>query len=94
MVVTGDLFNVFVFMEISSLAAYALVSLGRRAGMFAAYRYLILGTVGGSFYLLGVAFLYFTTGTLNRRTRRGFSRRRSRARAWRWARRSSSPGWG
>lgn len=65
MVVTGDLFNVFVFMEISSLAAYALVSLGRRAGMFAAYRYLILGTVGGSFYLLGVAFLYFTTGTLN-----------------------------
>ena len=65
MVVTGDLFNVFVFMEISSLAAYALVSMGGRAGMFAAYRYLILGTVGGSFYLLGVAFLYFTTGTLN-----------------------------
>ena len=65
MVVTGDLFNVFVFMEISSLAAYALVFKGGRAGMFAAYRYLILGTVGGSFYLLGVAFLYFTTGTLN-----------------------------
>ncbi|MDE2765404.1 MAG: proton-conducting transporter membrane subunit [Chloroflexota bacterium] len=65
MVVTGDLFNVFVFMEISSLAAYALVFRGGRAGMLAAYRYLILGTVGGSFYLLGVAFLYFTTGTLN-----------------------------
>ena len=65
MVVTGDLFNLFVFLEISSLAAYALVFMGGRRGMIAGFRYLVLGTVGGSFYLLGVGFLYFTTGTLN-----------------------------
>ena len=64
-VVTGDLFNLFVFLEIASLAAYALVFLGGRRAMLAAYRYLILGTIGGSLYLLGVAFLYFSTGTLN-----------------------------
>ncbi len=65
MVVTADLFNLFVFLEISSLAGYALVFLGGRKGMLAGYRYLILGTLGGAFYLLGVAFLYFATGTLN-----------------------------
>ena len=64
-IVTADLFNLFVFLEISSLAAYALVFLGGRKGMLAGYRYLILGTLGGAFYLLGVAFLYFGTGTLN-----------------------------
>ncbi len=65
MIVTADLFNLFVFLEISSLAGYALVFLGGRRGMLAGYRYLILGTLGGAFYLLGVAFLYFGTGTLN-----------------------------
>ena len=65
MVVTGDLFNLFVFLEISSLAAYALVFMGGRAGMVAGFRYLVLGTIGGAFYLLGVGFLYFSTGTLN-----------------------------
>ena len=65
MVVTGDLFNLFVFLEISSLAAYALVFMGGRKGMIASFRYLILGSIGGSFYLLGVGFIYFATGTLN-----------------------------
>ena len=65
MVVTADLFNLFVFLEISSLAAYTLVFLGGRAGMLAGFRYLVLGTIGGVFYLLGVGFLYFSTGTLN-----------------------------
>ena len=65
MVVTGDLFNLFVFLEISSLAAYALVFQNGRSAMLAGYQYLILGSIGGSFYLLGVGFLYFTTGTLN-----------------------------
>ena len=64
-VVTADLFNLFVFLEISSLAGYALVFHGGRRGMLAGYRYLMLGTLGGAFYLLGVAFLYFGTGTLN-----------------------------
>ena len=65
MVVTHDLFNLFVFMEISSVAAYALVFAGGPRGMLAGFRYLILGSIGGSFYLLGVGFLYFTTGSLN-----------------------------
>lgn len=64
-VLTGDLFNLFVFLEISSLSAYALLAIGRPAAPFAAFRYLIVGTVGGSFYLLGVGFLYTVTGTLN-----------------------------
>ena len=64
-VVTGDLFNLFVFLEIASLAAYTLVFIGGREAMVAGFRYLILGTVGGALYLLGVGFLYFSTGTLN-----------------------------
>lgn len=64
-VLTGDLFNLFVFLEISSLAAYALVAAGSGAAPIAAFRYLILGSIGGGFYLLGVGFVYFATGTLN-----------------------------
>jgi len=64
-VVTGDLFNLFVFLEIASLAAYALLATGKGLSPLAAFRYLILGTIGGSFYLLAVGFLYFTTGSLN-----------------------------
>ena len=64
-VLTGDLFNLYVFLEISSLSAYALVSSGDDRSGVAAFRYLILGTLGGSFYLLGLGFLYTVTGTLN-----------------------------
>ncbi|MCH8478260.1 MAG: monovalent cation/H+ antiporter subunit D family protein, partial [Wenzhouxiangella sp.] len=63
---TGDTFNVFVFLEISSLATYALVAYGRdRRALLAAFRYLIMGTVGATFLLIGIAFLYTMTGTLN-----------------------------
>ncbi|MFQ5683038.1 MAG: monovalent cation/H+ antiporter subunit D family protein [Candidatus Binatia bacterium] len=65
MVVTGDLFNLYVFLEISSLSAYALMAVGNERAPMAAFRYLILGSIGGSFYLLGVGFIYFSTGTLN-----------------------------
>ena len=62
----GDAFNVFVFLEISSLSSYALISMGRhRRALTAAFRYLMMGTVGGTFILLGVGLLYMTTGTLN-----------------------------
>ena len=65
-IVTGDIFNLFVFIEISSLSSYALVSLGRdRIALVAAYRYLILGTIGATFFLIGVGLLYVITGTLN-----------------------------
>jgi len=65
MCLTGDVFNLYVFLEISALAAYALLSIGDRGGPVAVFRYLIIGAVGGGFYLLGVAYLYFSTGTLN-----------------------------
>lgn len=65
-VITGDIFNLFVFIEISSLSSYALISLGRdRRALLAAYRYLILGTLGATFILIGIGYLYAVTGTLN-----------------------------
>ena len=64
-VVTGDLFNLFVFLEIYSLASYALITLGGDRAVVASFRYLVLGTIAGGFYLLGVGFIYFSTGTLN-----------------------------
>ncbi|MDC3401798.1 monovalent cation/H+ antiporter subunit D family protein [Alphaproteobacteria bacterium] len=65
---TGDAFNIFVFLEISSLSAYALVAMGAgkdRRALPAAYNYLILGTIGATFYTIGIGFLYMLTGTLN-----------------------------
>ena len=64
--ITGDAFNLFVFLEISSLSSYVLISLGHdRRALYAAYQYLILGTIGATFYLIGVGLLYEVTGTLN-----------------------------
>ncbi len=66
MCVTGDLFNVFVFLEISSLSSYALISLGKtRRAPLAALQYLIVGTIGATFFLIGIGLLYQMTGTLN-----------------------------
>lgn len=63
---TGDAFNLFVFLEIASLSTYALVAMGRdRRALLAAFQYLILGTIGGTFILIGVGLLYMMTGTLN-----------------------------
>ncbi len=66
--ITGDAFNVFVFLEISSLSTYALVAAGAgmdRRALSAAYNYLILGTIGATFFVIGVGMLYMVTGTLN-----------------------------
>ncbi|GAB5454353.1 MAG: monovalent cation/H+ antiporter subunit D family protein [Henriciella sp.] len=65
---TGDAFNLFVFLEISSIATYVLVALGAsrdRRALPAAGNYLLLGTIGASFFVVGVGFLYAATGTLN-----------------------------
>ena len=64
-VVTGDLFNIYVFLEICSLAAYAVMGIGNDKAPVAVFRYIIIGTIGACFYLLGVGFLYFATGSLN-----------------------------
>ncbi len=64
--ITGDVFNLFVFLEISSLSSYVLISLGKdRRALTAAYRYLIMGTIGATFYIIGVGLMYMMTGTLN-----------------------------
>ncbi len=64
--ITGDLFNVFVFLEISSLGSYSLISMGHdRRALMAAFSYLIMGTIGGTFILIGIGLVYQMTGTLN-----------------------------
>ena len=65
LVSTADMFNAYVFLEITSLTSYALVSIGSGAAVVSAFRYVILGTVGAAFYLLAVGYLYSATGTLN-----------------------------
>ena len=63
---SADGFNIFVFLEISSLATYGLIALGRdRRALMAAYQYLIMGTIGATFFVIGVGLLYLVTGTLN-----------------------------
>jgi multicomponent Na+:H+ antiporter subunit D len=65
-VVTGDAFNLFVFLEISSLSSYVLISQGcSRRALTAAYQYLVMGTIGATFILIGVGLMYMMTGTLN-----------------------------
>ncbi len=66
MTVTGDAFNVFVFLEISSLSMYGLIAMGQSPrALTASFRYLVLGTIGGTFVLLGIGLMYMATGTLN-----------------------------
>ncbi len=63
---TGDVFNLFVFLEISSLSSYVLIAMGRkRRALTAAYQYLIMGTIGATFLLIGIGLVYAETGTLN-----------------------------
>ncbi len=64
--VTADAFNIFVFMEISALASYVLVAGGPdRRALPAVFKYLVMGTIGATFYLIGVGLIYLMTGTLN-----------------------------
>ncbi|MBN2096937.1 MAG: NADH/ubiquinone/plastoquinone (complex I) [Candidatus Omnitrophica bacterium] len=65
-VITGDMFNLFVFLEIAAVASYALVAFGtERQELEAAFKYAVMGTVGSSFILLGIVMLYSYTSTLN-----------------------------
>jgi multicomponent Na+:H+ antiporter subunit D len=64
--VTGDVFNAFVFLEISSLSTYTMIAMGRhRRALLASFRYLVVGTVGATFVLIGIGLAYAVTGTLN-----------------------------
>ncbi|MDR0484443.1 MAG: hypothetical protein LBH40_04130 [Alphaproteobacteria bacterium] len=65
-VITNDLFNLFVFLEISSIASCILVAMGRRKNaVLAAFDSLIIGSISASFYLFGVGILYLLFCTLN-----------------------------
>ena len=65
-IVTGDFFNLFVFIEIASIASYALVAFGTEAEeLEASFKYAVMGSVASSFILLGIAMLYSYTATLN-----------------------------
>ncbi len=65
MTASGDLFNLYVLLEISALSSYGLLARGRGPAYFATFKYLIVGTIGACFYLLGVGYLYIMTGSLN-----------------------------
>lgn len=62
---TGDMFNLYVFLEVTSLSGYCLIALGGSRAIVATFRYMLVGTVAATFYLLGVGILYANTGTLN-----------------------------
>ncbi|MGN7661413.1 MAG: proton-conducting transporter transmembrane domain-containing protein [Anaplasma sp.] len=64
--VSCDVFNVYVFLEVASISSYVLVAMGNdKRSVASAFEYLIVGTVGATFYLVGIGFLYAVTGTLN-----------------------------
>jgi multicomponent Na+:H+ antiporter subunit D len=64
--ISGDVFNLFVFMEISALSSYTLIALSQeRRALTSAYQYLIMGTIGATFLLIGIGLMYIMTGTLN-----------------------------
>ena len=64
--ITGDVFNLFVFLEISAISAYSLIAMGRdRRALTSAFRYLIMGSIGATFIVIGIGMMYVMTGTLN-----------------------------
>ncbi len=63
---TADAFNLFVFLEISALSSYTLIAIGTdRRALTASYQYLVMGTIGATFIIIGVGLMYMMTGTLN-----------------------------
>ncbi len=65
-VVSGDIFNMFVGLEILSISSYTLIAIAQdKEAVAAAYKYLLMGSIGSSFFLLGIGYLYIMTGTLN-----------------------------
>lgn len=64
--ITGDLFNMFVFLEIAAISSYALVAFGVDAEeLEASFKYMVMGEIGGLTFLLAIALIYAKTSTLN-----------------------------
>ncbi|MFB0526348.1 MAG: complex I subunit 5 family protein, partial [bacterium] len=65
-VVTGDMFNLFVFLEIGAISSYTLVAFGvEHEELEASFKYMVMGSLASSFILLGIALLYSYTSSLN-----------------------------
>lgn len=65
-VISGDLFNIFVFLEIAAIASYALVAFGiRKEELEASFKYQVLGGISSMMILLGIGIIYWKFGTLN-----------------------------
>jgi len=66
MALSGDLFNLFVFLEVASISTYALTAYGlSEDGLEASFKYVLLGSTASSFILIGITIIYAMTGTLN-----------------------------
>ncbi len=65
-VLAGDLFNLYVFLEVAAIASYSLVGFGcAHEELEASFKYIVLGSVASAAILIGVAVVYIMTGTLN-----------------------------
>ena len=62
---THDLFNFYIFFELMAICTYCFIALGGKGGSYASLNYLILGVIASGFIVIGIGFLYFSTGFLN-----------------------------
>ncbi len=65
LVVSADAFNIYVLLEITAITCYGLIAMGKGRAPLASFNYVIMGTIGACFYLLGIGYLYILTGSLN-----------------------------
>jgi multicomponent Na+:H+ antiporter subunit D len=65
LVLTGDAFNLYVLLEITSITTYGLIAMGPGRAALSSFNYIIMGSIGACFYLLGIGYIYILTGTLN-----------------------------
>lgn len=65
LVMTADAFNLYVLLEITSITTYGMIGMGPGRGPLSSFNYIIMGSIGACFYLLGVGYLYILTGSLN-----------------------------
>ncbi|TYB31734.1 MAG: NADH/ubiquinone/plastoquinone (complex I) [Candidatus Mcinerneyibacterium aminivorans] len=65
-IITGDLFNLFVYLEVAAVSSYALVAFGTgRQELEASFKYMVMGTLASGLILLSIALMYSYTSTLN-----------------------------
>ncbi len=64
-VLTGDIFNLFVFIEIAAISTYVLATMKRKESYQAAFKYIVMGSIASVFLLMAIGFLYSSIGSLN-----------------------------